>query len=231
ETEPVPDLADLRAHANYISLNFNAPTTIGRFGGATTGKPGTRRIDSREVTDAHRHFVAPPDFVEVAHKLHAQRLLVLSGQARTGRRCAALALLTRSAPLLDAIGGGPLIEVAPGTTPKALLEMPFERGGRYLLDESEPDDAGPDRAGFDLTRLRDRIHDAGAVLVATTSATPLASHPLAMPFRPVDCVTVLDAYLAGRDGYDDQTRSRLRDLAAQRRLWEMKAFIDQLEEG
>jgi hypothetical protein len=225
-----PELADLQKRAHLFSTNFNAPVTIRNFGGAEGSRPGTKKIDGSELLDTHRHFVAPDGFVEMARRLRAQRLLVLSGEAQTGRRCAALALLTRSAPH-DLVAMGPLVELAPGTTPAALLEMPFERSGRYLLDECRPDDAHADRLGFDLTSLQQRLRTAGAVLVATSSAPALASHSLAARCTPVDCGKVLDEYLKGRDLYDEQTHSRLRHLATQRRPWEMKALFEQLERG
>jgi hypothetical protein len=216
----------MRTH--LFSANFNAPVTIRNFGGAVDGRPGTKRIDSSELLGTHRHFVAPSGFVDMARRLYSHGLLFLSGEPQTGRRCAALALLTRSAPY-DVVGTGPLIELAPGTTPGALLEVSFERGGRYLLDECQPDDTHADRLGFDLTRLQERLRAAGAVLVATSSAAALASHSLAARCSPVDCGEVLDEYLRGRNGYDDETRSRLRHLATQRRPWEMKPFFEQLE--
>jgi hypothetical protein len=226
-----PELPVLQERASRYYTYFHGSVHIGYlgFGAAQGGQPRTRRVGDQELGVEHRYFVAPPEFDVMAHRLQAQRLLILGGETGTGRRCAGLALLTRSAPR-DIVGGGPLVELEPRTTAAALLDASFERGGRYLLAECQPGDADRERLRFALEVLHRSLVEAGAVLVATSSSPALSSDALAVSFRAVDCGEVLDAYLTERDGYDEQTSSLLRSIAARRRAGEMPLFFQRLEQ-
>jgi hypothetical protein len=193
-----------------------------------TARHYTGVIDD-EVEPTLRYFTEPAGFAEMADRLATDRLVVLAGADRTGRRCGAIALLTRrSLARIDV--SHPIVELAPSSTMAELLECDFMRGGRYILAGFAPVDGGEDQLAFDVGQLAKRLRAADAAMVITSRAATKLFDPFGLTWEPVDCRAVLDTYLSTPPNpYSPEVTSALHGVAERRLLREMEQFFDTLE--
>ncbi|MHA6627852.1 hypothetical protein ACU61A_20640 [Pseudonocardia sichuanensis] len=188
----------------------------------------TGRIDD-EVEPALRYFTEPRGFAEAADRLAAGRLVVLAGAERTGRRCGAIALLTRRPPAKADVSL-PIIELAPSSTMSELVECDFERGGRYVWAGFAPADGAEDQLSFDVGQLAKRLRAAEACMVITSRAATKLFDSFGLTWERVDCRAVLDTYLStSPDRYSPEETSALHGVAGRRLLREMEQFFETLE--
>lgn len=229
DPEPQPDDVSgrTRDYANYGIIYIDQTS----HGGDRRRRVSARAIGASELHDELTHFAAPPRFVDASDLLHRHRLVILGGKAGTGRRCAALALLTRSAPL-DVDCRTPIIELNPSTTMDELATLSFEPGQRYLLAGQTADRGHAEQIGFELKTLCDRLAAGGALLVTTTDRPASMFLNRAVDWDPVDCRAILDGYLryCGSE-YDEESRTLLRNVAELRRPAEMREFFTLLEQA
>jgi hypothetical protein len=229
---PEPDFEALRQRTARYSAVFNGPVYAGgfAFGESIDGSgAATRIVGDDDLRKELQYFVGQEAVVTATERLRHQRIVVLTGPAGTGRRCGALALLSRSAPP-DIAGKGPIVELEPGTTTAMLVSHTFDRGTRYLLTAYDPGDVTTEQLGFSLDRLRSRLAGAGAVLVMTSGSDAVSAHALAVAWQRVPGRKILDRHLNGRLHYDEETLSRLRQSADECRLCDLQTFLRILEE-
>jgi hypothetical protein len=205
-------------------------TDLLSVGGQDDATPPDSEVIDDDIVRTHlRHFCEPARYRQAASQLGESRLVVLAGPDRTGRRCGAIALLTRDCPAGD-MPQSAIIGLAPESTLPALVKYAFEPGGRYLLAGFHPDGTRDDQLQFRLRQLATRLATTGATLVITSNAAAPAFGSFAVPWEPVDCGAVLDAYLERRpDQYPTDTAAVLRQIACRRRPEEMERFLDVLE--
>ncbi|TQM08982.1 hypothetical protein [Pseudonocardia kunmingensis] len=230
---PEPGFEALRERAARYSTVFNG--TVYAAGGFAFGTSidgsgaATRIVGDDDLRRELQYFLGQEAVVTATEQLRRRRIVVLTGPAGTGRRCGALALLSRSAPP-DILGEGPIVELEPGATTAMLSSHEFDRGTRYLLTAYDPGDVTTEQLRFSLDRLRSRLVERGAVLVMTSSSAAVSAHDLAVAWQRIPGRRILDRHLDGRLHDDEETLSRLRQSADGCRLSDMPNFLRTLDQ-
>ncbi|WP_214405704.1 hypothetical protein [Pseudonocardia lacus] len=159
--------------------------------------PAERNVLARPVHDNEthavlRHFLAPPKLEEARRCLLDQRLAVLVGNPRSGRRCAALALLHRDPPA----GTDPAVPIhqLEFRSLSELIDHAYATGGRYVVTGVVPA-ADDDQQELRVDVLLDRLRAAGAYMVMTSSMEDRAFAEFSVSWQPVDHAAVLRAYI------------------------------------
>lgn len=224
-TDPLRDL---------YSTTFTGSVYAGtiQFGPASSRRNwSVRRIDDAEVVVALQHFVEPPGFVEAASVLISTRLVVLGGPPRSGRRCAAIALLDQG-HCAEADPRQAIAELAPSISMPELLDLVFEKGGRYLL-RGFPTDKEDDQLRFDVQQLAVRLRDAGAYLVITSDfRAGVAFDVNTVRWTAVDCRDILAAHqLSTGSPCSPEESVGLTDVVQHLRPNQMCGFLSALEES
>ncbi|MEV0298293.1 hypothetical protein [Nocardia sp. NPDC050710] len=124
---------------------------------------GTGRIPDDEVAGATAHYVEPKCHAEARSLLLEHRMVVLWGPTGSGKRTAAINLLRE-------VATEPLISLSPQKNIRQLARREYGEHGYAIFDHS----AEPDRSrnSFAHGILRDRLMDAQAFLVLTTTTKP-----------------------------------------------------------
>lgn len=161
-----PDESEQRETADTFNIVYNVAGD--HFGdiGANRRRRRTGELSEEDARESVQGFVAPPGYGEAYGDLLERRLAVLAGAEGSGRRCAAISLLTELPGTL-----GPLVVLPPTKTVDELGSHPFRAGRRYLLPDL------PGAAGDAALRRHDadmvlqQLTSTEAHLVVTTSRT------------------------------------------------------------
>jgi hypothetical protein len=149
----------------------------------------TGKISSNEIDNATAHFVAPDCYAGAEEALLKHRMVVLYGPTGTGKRTAALALL-RGLPEQPRVALSPQLSLA------ELSNRRYQAAAYAIIDHSgELDSVQPD---FDLGGIRDRLTEAGAFLIVTTTTTPRVKSDVCpmLQWSAPDPLRVVEAHLA-----------------------------------
>ncbi|ASU81591.1 hypothetical protein CDO52_01195 [Nocardiopsis gilva YIM 90087] len=211
--------ADERADRMFAVNNyFNGPvsagdSTIGIAAG--TGRPAaakvTGRLSDAEVRTALRHIVHPAPYQQAREELRKAHLVVLTGDPGLGRRTGAISLIRD-------VTEGLVVVLSPSMSLHELTERSYTRGRGYIvLDWFGGQGHGPlQERDFHWKALRDRVTDAGAHLVITTTprpGAPSAESVAHIPWRRPDTGHVLRERLGSgiADGGTDAAAASVPD--------------------
>lgn len=218
QTEPANHIYTFVESITADTAMFGAAVEPGR----TRPRRDTGKIPQDEIVESLTAFVRPDCYETAATALNEKRIAILHGSPGTGKRTAAMNLLSEDSHRK-------LVSLSPQATLGELAERKYGEHGYVIFDYSAEIDSG--RADFDLGRLRDRLRAAKAYLVLTTVTEPTIRSGA---FRPVawtgpDPVHVVEAHLTVPPS--ENTRERLRTLldgaASMRDLVDLAARLDE----
>jgi hypothetical protein len=233
KTEPPPGgpaaapVVDSSKQVSDLIQNFGmliAPNSNFGTGTSGSGEAGSRawllrssgRFTPAEIEAALRYFVRPACYNKARAALHQDHVVVLAGGAGTGKRTAAVALLSERVDTTLLL---------PPVSLRILSERIYDQGTGYLL-EGSPDQVRTVESAVTWRMVRDRVRDAKAYLVVTSTAAESDAERAAVchvRWTQPPAAEILRAYLPGRD--DDvrqiaaeadatgQTMTELADLA------------------
>lgn len=187
--EPEPERLDPESDDSLWSISSTGQTVNNIFAGAQFGSAtlgfgdaarsrATGKLPKADRDELGGAFVEPPGFPDVARRLGTERMVVLPGPVGRGKRTSALRLLRRTVE-------GEIFLLSPRMRWTELTERVYERGCGYALIDHA---AETELDSFGRQLLRDRLSEAGAHLVVTTTdATGLRTAEWRLP----DLMTVL----------------------------------------
>ena len=216
ETEPED------AARAWVSVNV-----AGDYYGHQAGTGRRRRsgeLDDADVQEALRWFVDPPGLSAALADLLDKRVTVLAGRVGTGRRSAAIALLTRALPA----AGTTLVELPPTLTIGELADYAYVRGRGYLLLDFTGSEGRAHE--FDADQLRRRLDKREAHLVMTTSEPVGRQHlsSFCVDWVPASGSAVIEDFLQNHGPYSDDDRRRLLDACANALPGHARQVVDTL---
>jgi hypothetical protein len=150
------------------------------------------KLTPTEIEAALRHFVTPPSFEEARTALYGERVVVLEGNRGTGKFTGAIALLAQRVDRLMAL---------PPSSLRFLSGRTYDKGIGYVL-EGSPDESNTTEATVSWRMIRDRVRDAKAYLVVTSTVPAHGAVRDAVPhigWSPPPAQEVLNEHLPGRD--------------------------------
>ncbi|CAM3614256.1 hypothetical protein KIPE111705_16850 [Kibdelosporangium persicum] len=157
-----------REQIKGAAVNFTIETlnAHGSVFGATERPPArlradTGRLDDPEIAKELRVFVPPTSFDDALASLSSDHAVVLQGDAGTGKRLSAIALLRE-------VTDGPLAQLSPIITLKQLAEREYAKNNGYIVVDRKTEDRAAD-TDFTWRTVRDRVRDHGAFLVVTAT--------------------------------------------------------------
>ena len=194
------------------SNNFYGPVYAAesRFGlsADTPGAPQARARDGRltdqDIAAALDRYVRPEPFRDAADALAKDGVVVLAGPPGIGKAAGAIALLRE-------VTSGPLALLSPTVSLRQLAGRDFTAVPGFVVMDWQYDRSGPDATDFTWRMLREQLHDAGAHLVITTTATPRSGGPGLVghfTWEQPPIGEVLCAYLAGTSARSPDRRRR-----------------------
>lgn len=155
---------------NGVYTQFTSPMTIQTavFGvnspTAVSHARMTGRVADHEIADALTGYLRPRCFQEAESALANDRVVVLHAPSGTGKRAGSFALLRE-------VTGGRVVLLSPQVALADLAERKYEaRTGYVVVDHIRPHSA--EDGDFKWQVLRDRLAEADAHLVVTTTVTP-----------------------------------------------------------
>ena len=221
-TDQVPSspVVDSSGQVADLIQNFGTLFAPGATFGGPQGDAATRtwlirasgRLTPAEVEAALRHFVRPGGYDEARASLHQDHLVVLEGGQGTGKFTAAIALLYERVDSLL---------ILPPTSLRILSERGYDRGTGYLM-EGGPDQVSTPESAVTWRMVRDRVRDAKAYLVVTTTVPLSDAERRAIRhihWSPPPAAQILREYLPDRDG--DVTRIAAEATATEHTMTEL----------
>jgi hypothetical protein len=204
EREPMGD----RVYQGFYGNVYAPHATFGTSAGAADSEESRGRdegpVDEAVITAIVRAYARPAGYDEARQALNDEHVLVLIGEAGSGRRAGAIAML-------DSIrmSGKALVRINPSITIEKLAARSFDEGKGYLVSEKFAEQIVPELAEFHWDALCQKVRKAKAHLVVTadagfTIATPDAVRHVSWQ-RP-DAADALRAHLGGAQVADDAVR-------------------------
>jgi hypothetical protein len=137
---------------------------------APQAEPRTHgRLPEAEIARVAQAYAESARYGDAAAELAVERVVILAGPAGTGRRAAAITMLSRT--IAD---GRPLVGLAPGTTAAQLADRRFDGGTGYLIaDMLDGDRSQKESTEYHWERACRAVREAGAYLVVTTATGAL----------------------------------------------------------
>lgn len=132
-------------------------------------------VPREEVDEVTAVFLDGPRFEEALKRLRDERIVILSGGHTTGRRSAALMLLSR-------LGVDQLRDLDAHITPTALRDE-LDHPAGYVLSDWSTGRHRPLRAPF-LSGLREQLDLVGGRLVITVEPSVVPTEVLSVPWEP-----------------------------------------------
>ncbi|MEV0256500.1 hypothetical protein AB0H82_19855 [Streptomyces sp. NPDC050732] len=179
----------------------NVVYQFGVTGGSTDGT-ASGPIPQAEVDELEAVFQGCASFEEALTRLRAERVIVLSGGHASGRRCAAMMLLSR-------LGIGRLRHLEPRTSP-ASLHLQLDGAVGYVMCDLVTSRSRPLRR-LHLLSLREHLERTGGHLVITVEPSAALGDVPSVRWEPPSTKSMLRSHvtrLAGADAW-----ARLQALA------------------
>jgi hypothetical protein len=154
------------------------------------------KLTPAEIEMALRHFVPPLAFEEARTALYQDHVVLLGAPRGSGKLTGAIALLSERAERLL---------VLPPASLRVLSEREYDKNTGYVLS-GKPDEKDTTETAFIWRELRDRVRDAKAYLVITSTAPARTASDAVrqVSWSPPSTREVLAEYLPGRDDVIDQ---------------------------
>ena len=143
--------------------NVYADQGLFGIGTATAAGPRTTgRLEETEIAKIARSYAEPVCYEEAAAALQDERVIILAGQAGSGRRASGIVMLDRvRSPHM------PLVGLSPTITVEQLAARSFDEGVGYLVNDMFDDELVPELADFHWRNVCRRIRNSKAYLVVT----------------------------------------------------------------
>ena len=136
------------------------------IGTPTAHQPRTTgRLEETEIGKIVRSYAKPACYDEAATALEDERIIILEGQAGSGRRAGAIAMLAQARSLEE-----PLVGLSPAITVEQLAERSFDKGVGYLVSDMFDDELVPELRDFHWRNVCRTIRNSKAHLVVTIGA-------------------------------------------------------------
>jgi hypothetical protein len=158
-------------------------------------------VEETVIAAVARTYAKPACFEPAERALKDKRVVILTGEAGSGRRAGALVLL-------DGVRATdkPLVRINPSITLEKLAVRDFDAGVGYLISEKFAEQIVPELAEFHWDALGQKIREAKAHLVVTAGAGSITAVPDAIGqiswHRP-DAADALRAHLGASNVADD----------------------------
>jgi hypothetical protein len=221
EQPPTSPVVDSSKQVADLIQNFGMLFAPGAsFAGGPPGEAAARtwltrasgRLTAAEIELTLRHFVRPAAYDEARAALHQDHVVVLDGRQGTGKRTGAIALLSERVESML---------VLPPASLRILSDRNYDKGTGYLM-EGSPDQVSTPESAVTWRMVRDRVRDARAYLVVTTTV-PLTeaerSEVRHVRWSPPPVTDILQEYLPERG--DDVTRIAAEASAAGQTMTEL----------
>ena len=145
----------------------NAPAADQRGSGRVQG-----RIEETEVTKTVQAYAKPACYDEAARALMDERVIILRGEAGSGRRAGAISMLDGVR-----LPHMPLVGFSPAITVEELAARSFDEGAGYLVSDMFDDRLPPELADFHWRSVCRTVRKSKAHLVVTIGAHSRTARP------------------------------------------------------
>ena len=194
-----------------VYQRFNGPiyapnATFGMGGGSAAGDEQQARgrdegpVEETVIATIMRTYAKPARYDEAERALKDAHVVILTGEAGSGRRAGAMVMLAGvRAP------DKPLVRINPSITLEKLAVRSFGGGTGYLISEKFTEQVVPELAEFHWDALYQKIRKAKAYLVVTTGAGSITAVPDAIrqiAWQRPEAADALRAYLGASDVAD-----------------------------
>jgi hypothetical protein len=147
----------------YVSANS---ATFGIEGEAeqsgARGAPAEGRIEEREVSRVAGAYARPACYAKAESALIEDRVIIITGEAGTGRRAGGIYLLNR------VLGGQrPIVGLSPAISVEMLSARPFDPGTGYLISDMFHEQGTAELTDFYWRKVCGKVRKANAYLVVT----------------------------------------------------------------
>lgn len=228
EREPLED----RVYQQFYGPVFAPDSKFGTSGGAAGGDEQRGRgrdegpVEETLIAGIVRTYAKPASYEKAERALRDEHVVVLTGEAGSGRRAAAIVML-------DGVRATdkPLVRINPSITIEKLAARPFDKGVGYLVSEKFAEQIVPELAEFHWDVLGQNIRKAKAHLVVTAGASSTASIPDAIrqiPWQRPDAADALRAHLGAAQVADDVVRKVAEALGTDYSLADVGAIARRL---
>jgi hypothetical protein len=195
EREPLGD----GVYQGFYGTVFAPNATFGTSGGGAGGGEQRGRgrdegpVDETVIAGIARAYAKPACYEKAELALRDKHVVILTGEAGSGRRAGALVML-----------GGvrardkPLVRINPSITIEKLAARPFVEGVGYLIAEKFAEQIVPELAEFHWDALCNKVRKAKAHLVVTAGVGSIAMVPDAIsqiPWHRPEAADALCAHL------------------------------------
>ena len=179
--------------------------------GQNTGPPGDDGqrgrgrnegpVEETVIAGIVRTYAKPACHELAEWALKDKHVVILTGEAGSGRRAGALVLL-------DGVRGAdkPLVRINPSITLEKLAVRDFDEGVGYLISEKFAEHIAPELAEFHWDALSQKIREAKAHLVVTAGTGSITAVPDAIgeiSWQRPDAADALRAHLGASNVADD----------------------------
>ena len=195
-----------------VFQRFNGPiyapnATFGMGGGSAAGDEQQARgrdegpVEDPVISAILRTYAKPGCYDEAEQALRDSHVVILTGEAGSGRRAGAIVMLAGVR-----VADKPLVRINPSITLEKLAVRSFSAGTGYLISEKFAEQVVPELAEFHWDALGQKIRKAKAYLVVTASAGSITAVPDAIrqfAWQRPDAADALRAHLGAADVADD----------------------------
>jgi hypothetical protein len=197
-------------YQGFYGTVFAPNATFGASAGTAGGDEQRGRgrdegpVEETVIAGIVRAYAKPACYEEAERALRDNRVVILTGEAGSGRRAGAVVML-------DGVRAGdkPLVRINPSITIEKLATRSFDEGVGYLISEKFAEQIAPELAEFHWDALCQKIRKARAHLVVTAGVGSITAVP--DPIRQIawqrpEAADALRAHLGAAQVPDDVVR-------------------------
>jgi hypothetical protein len=224
-----------RVYTGFYGTVYAPGSTFGMGGGASAGDEQRGRgrdegpIEEIVIAAIVRAYARPACYEEAERALRDEHVVILTGEAGSGRRAGAIVLL-------DGVRASdkPLVRINPSTTIEKLAARAFDEGVGYLVSEKFAEQIAPELAEFHWDALCRKIRNAKAHLVVTAGAGSINEVHDAIgriPWQRPDAADAIRAHLGAAQVADDVVQKVAEALGTHYSLTDIGALARRIIAG
>jgi hypothetical protein len=158
-------------------------------------------VEETVIAGIARAYAKPARYAEAEQALRDQHIVILTGEAGSGRRAGAIVMLDGVR-----VRDKPLVRINPSITIDKLAARSFDEGAGYLVSEKFAEQIAPELAEFHWDALGQKVRKAKAHLVVTVGAGSITAVPdviRQIRWQRPDAADALRAYFGAAQVADD----------------------------
>jgi hypothetical protein len=203
EREPLGDQVYQAFYGNFYAPGSTFGTGAKQTGGGEQRSRGRDEgpVEESLIAAIVRAYARPACYEEADRGLREQHVVILTGEAGSGRRAGAIVLLDGVR-----VRDKPLVRINPSISIEKLASRSFDEGAGYLISEKFAEPIAPELAEFHWDAVGQKIRRAKAHLVVTAGAGSIAAGPDAtaeIRWQRPDAADALRAHFGAAQVADD----------------------------